>query len=430
VKQQLALRKTYVPNRLTEVDWAEQPDWMHALFDCFPNDRPSLLSERSVAELVTVIKFSESLHEQDLVFAAFDVMLRITPLPDTQVMESLKIHPALVFSILKVHPPTEDGSLESVTPKLVLPILQTLMRCANAFSMAVLVAFEKLRATINGLEVHHYCTLVELASLCVRPMNVIQEILLVLNDMRMESTANAPVSIYAQKYSMGVALERAEEAADECPCDEVGKPTKQRSPPSRVKLHQIEDEDKDYLVKADIRIDLPNSIRLHSLVRLQSASKPEKGWVSPWMMDGVVVQAQKGELKIDLLHPPPSEMGEIDWLLYNAGSIGEHLQQILTSNLISFMSCKTANAQAMMDAVIKVSTRGTERCRFASIVTGQSKSLGGSPTTSSSGEVEEALLVNLNDSQRAAVQACRHPLSLIWGPPVYDQVSAFSFHAH
>jgi hypothetical protein len=76
----LALRKTYVPNRLTEVDWAEQPNWMHALFDCFPNDRPSLLSERSVAELVTVIKFSESLHEQDLLFAAFDVMLRITPL--------------------------------------------------------------------------------------------------------------------------------------------------------------------------------------------------------------------------------------------------------------------------------------------------------------------------------------------------------------
>jgi regulator of nonsense transcripts 1 len=39
-------------------------------------------------------------------------------------------------------------------------------------------------------------------------------------------------------------------------------------------------------------------------------------------MDGVVTQAFKGELKINLFHPGPPEMEAMDWNLYYAGSIG------------------------------------------------------------------------------------------------------------
>ena len=39
-------------------------------------------------------------------------------------------------------------------------------------------------------------------------------------------------------------------------------------------------------------------------------------------MDGVVTQASKGELKINLFHPGPPEMEAMDWNLYNGGSIG------------------------------------------------------------------------------------------------------------
>jgi hypothetical protein len=411
IKQKLDLRKTYMPNRLSEVEWTEETEWIKALFEALPQDRGQLLEQRPISDLIAAIKFCQSLHEQDLLFESFKVMIQHDPLPQPEIVEVLKIHPPLVFSILKTYPPTEDGSLPPLVQNLLWPMLQTLVRCANGFAMAVLVAFEKLGAALQGLPVHLYCELLEQTSLCIRPTNVVQEALLVLNDIRMANSANSPSTTYAHKNALGVAFERAEEAADECPCDETGKPTRQRTTPSRVKLHH--DEDKENVVKADMRIDLPNSVRLHSLVRLQSASKPEKGWASPWMMDGIVVHSQKGELKIELMHPPPAEMEQMDWVLYNAGSIGKPLTESFHH---MFCSSFPANAQAMMDAVTKVSTRGIERCRFSQVITGQRTDLGVSSVLPST-IAREARFANLNDSQREAVIACRHPLSLIWGPP-------------
>jgi hypothetical protein len=39
-------------------------------------------------------------------------------------------------------------------------------------------------------------------------------------------------------------------------------------------------------------------------------------------MDGVVVQAMKGELQVELLHTPPPEVASMDWKMFNAGVIG------------------------------------------------------------------------------------------------------------
>jgi hypothetical protein len=322
IKQQLDLRKTYVPNRLSEVDWTEQPEWMQELFNCLPDDRASLLGDRSISDLAKIVKFCETLHEQDLLFESFHVMIEHDPLSQEEVVDMLKVHPPLVFSILKIHPPDDDGTLPPAVDGLLWPILQMLMCTANGFSMAVLVALEKLESAIRSLPVHRYCELLELAALCIRAPGVVQEVLLVLNDTRMGSPANTAPATYAHAHALGVAFERAEEAAEECPCDENGKPAKQRTSPPRVRLHRDKDAEKDRLVRADIRLDFPSAVRLHSLVRLQAASKPEKGWVTPWAMDGTVVQAQKGELKIELLHPAPAEMEQMDWLLFNAGSIG------------------------------------------------------------------------------------------------------------
>jgi hypothetical protein len=78
-----------------------------------------------------------------------------------------------------------------------------------------------------------------------------------------------------------------------------------------------------------------------------------------------------------------------------------------------------ANAQAMMDAVIKISTRGVERCRFSPVITGQVTRLEATSTVDVDTPVaaDAARLANLNESQRQAVLASKSPLSLIWGPP-------------
>jgi hypothetical protein len=329
IKQNIELRKTYVPHRLQGVDWEleehKKTSWMKVLFESTPMELEDVLNAQSAAELLKIITFCEMVHEHDILFGAFGILARLDPLPQSQVTKALKVHPPLVFSILKTNPPSEEGRLTDPFGNFGEHILQTLMRCGNSFAMAVLVALEKLSGCIRDLPVHKYCTLLEVAALCIRPSQVVQEVLLVLHDIRFANPNNTPAATYAHKHALGVAFERTEEAADEAPCDETGKPTKQRTAPPRVKLHHIvsEDDDDKMQVRADIRIDMASNIRLHSLVRLQAASHPEKGWASPWMMDGLVVQSQKGEAKIELLHPPPSEMEDIDWLLYNAGSIGK-----------------------------------------------------------------------------------------------------------
>ena len=75
-------------------------------------------------------------------------------------------------------------------------------------------------------------------------------------------------------------------------------------------------------VIAHVRIDALNPVRLHSHVRLQAATDPEKGWVKVAILDGVVVQSAKGEVKIELNHPPPPELERMQWRMYEAGSVG------------------------------------------------------------------------------------------------------------
>ena len=77
-------------------------------------------------------------------------------------------------------------------------------------------------------------------------------------------------------------------------------------------------------VFAHVRLDEPTTVRIHSHVRLQAASDPEKGWVGGKpVVDAVVVLARKGEMKMELQYPLPPEYARMQWRMYNAGSVGE-----------------------------------------------------------------------------------------------------------
>ncbi len=162
----------------------------------------------------------------------------------------------------------------------------------------------------------------------VRSKQLVQEVLLVLNDSRIQycPDSDSAATTYARKHALGVAFDRAEEAADECPCNDDGKPRKkQRVAPSHSTLTFGPDYLENGEVIATIRIDARSSVRVHSHVRLQAASKAENQWIEAPIMDGIVVQALKGELKIALHHPAPPEMERMDWNIYDAGTTGEVL---------------------------------------------------------------------------------------------------------
>jgi hypothetical protein len=323
MKHQMAGRRTYIPHTLHGYDWSDQPDWMRHFFTHGLDDVITrLLSSLTSEELVSAFQFGVRFQAEDQLFWIFKEQVLRSPLNDTAIQTALSLHPPLVFALIKAYPPSEDGKLPDEMSPHLLFVLQTLLKTANRLGMAVLVALEKLAGDISQLRLQDYLNLLELASLCIRPATVVQEVFMVLHDIRSALASDTPLVSYPHKHALAVAFDRAEEAADECPCDENGKPkTRHRGKAApRVRLHHLENDDKH--VRVDIRIDLPSSTRLHSNVRLQSASNPEKGWRESWMMDAVVVEAQKGQVKLELFHPPPPEMEEMDWLLYDAGSIG------------------------------------------------------------------------------------------------------------
>jgi len=335
-------------------------------------------------------------HAEEEVFWTFGVIISQLPIRRDTVINWMNKFPPLVFSVLKAYPPDDSGILPQETVALARPIVQNLVRSANSLRIAVLVAFEKLARTIVDLSLDTYFDLLMLTAGSVRSPELAQEVLFVLNDCRIPLGTESEALRYGHKHALAIAFDRAEEAADECPCNDEGKPRKQRTPPVQTKLKFIPDDLNH--VWAAVRIDARSPVRLHSHVRLQAASKAENRWVESPIMDGVVVQSLKGEMKIELMHPPPPEMGAMDWNMYNAGSI--------------------ATSKAMMDALLRLLQDREGSCLFYSIITGDTPAddtIFAVPASSSSDEIPEP--DSLNPSQLTAIRSCEVPLSLIWGPP-------------
>jgi hypothetical protein len=290
-------------------------------------------------DIDNILELSCRYHAYDQLFWTFEQVSTQNPLDLVVIVKWLERHPPLVFPFLNVHPP-ENRQLTSDIGDASQDILRSIIKSANDLSMACLSALERISRTIFALEIKVYYELIWLATHCLRSSDVVQEVLLVMNDCRcgtfsygsmdtehevVSSVFPLPWEMYALKHALGVVFDRAGEAADECPCDETGKPRKQRTPPSQTKLTIV--PEKPFYVKATLRIDARTPTRLHSHVRLASASKEEGLRVSPEppVLDGLVVQSLKGEVMLELMQPIPPELELLDWNMYDAGSTGEIL---------------------------------------------------------------------------------------------------------
>lgn len=306
------------------MEWKDKPDWLKNIFlsKQTEDQMEAHLRDRIPSQLETILEFGLLYHAEDEVFWIFKFIIRQLPIRRDLVVKWMDRHPPLVFALLKQYPPSEDSSTLSPECVHLAPhILQNIIRTANSLGMASLVAIEKLAGTISQLPLDIYFDLLWLSALSVRSQQLVQEIMLVLNDSRRSSPIpHSAAWEYGHKQALGIASDRAEEAADECPCNEEGRPKRQRTPPSQTKLTYVPDN--PIQIKATLRVDARTPIRLHSHVRLQAASKVENQWLEAPVLDGLVVQAMKGEVTIELMHPPPPETERMDWNMYNAGSIG------------------------------------------------------------------------------------------------------------
>ncbi|KAJ7446567.1 RNA-directed RNA polymerase [Mycena latifolia] len=387
---------------ISEDDWRDPdkyPAWMKAAFHprLGVDEFRRRLDGLTPLEVERAMQFSLRYHLENETFWIFNHIISAVPLRRTDAIAWMETHPPLVFALLKAYPPIDGLLLPDEISPLATEILHSLIRSANSLGMAVLVALEKMAATVAALPLGTYFDLLWLAAGSVRAQELVQELLLVLNDCRFTSGDTSDVARrYAEKHALAIAYDRAEEAFEECPCDEDGKPRRQRTAPAHTRLSYVEGE--GLRVKAPLRIDAPTAVRLHSHVRLQAASKPDNRWIESIVLDGVVVQSMKGELTIELMHPPPPEMEVIDWNLYNAGS--------------------TATSKAMMEALLRLMEDREMSCRYYSIITGTEPE---SPTALANlpraVDASEADYAKLNQSQITAVESTDNPLCLVWGPP-------------
>ncbi|KAK0493854.1 RNA-directed RNA polymerase [Armillaria luteobubalina] len=395
--------RSYTLNDLLAVDWEStedpQPKHLRDLFKTklMVNEFTRRLSDTTAQQWKDIVQFALMYHAEEEVFWTFSfVISQPLPLGRESVMTLMELHPPLVFSLLKKYPPEEtENVLPPETEALERSILHNIIRCANGLSLATLVALEKLSGTIARLTADVYFDLLMQTALSVRAPQVVQEVLFVLNDSRATLPDIPPEQKYGNKFALGIAFDRAEEAADECPCNEDGRPRKQRTAPVKTTMQHVPEN--PLQVKVPIRVDSRTPIRLHSHVRLQAASEVEKtATVEVPVLDGVVVQSLKGEMTIELQHPPPPEMERMDWNMYNAGSI--------------------ATSKAMMDALIRLLMEKEECCRYHHLITGETSG-DGLPTTTPDPVAEFTYSPDLNESQIEAIKSCEAPLSLIWGPP-------------
>ncbi|KAH9477348.1 putative RNA-dependent RNA polymerase 1 [Psilocybe cubensis] len=402
----------YRQNDLKDVDWSSEE--VSNMKDVFFRNIPGIplasnrlkhnkesmeeqLSRRMMPEIDKIMEFAINHHAEDEIFLVFGSVIARQPIPLDFIEQWMGRYPTLAFTLLQIYPPNDNGELLPELEEISYLIVRNVIRSANETKIAALVALEKLAKSIGSMPLRHYMDLLMLAALSVRGKTLVQEVFFLLNDGRKAHCPPSPRDEYGQKHALGVAFDRADEAAEECPCNEDGRPQrKMRVPPSHAKLKFDPDYANKGEVTATIRIDAKTAVRLHSHVRLQAASRAENRWIDAPIMDGVVVQAIKGELKIKLFHPAPPEMEVMDWNLYDAGT--------------------TATSNAMMDAIQRL-LHDDECCLFYGLIIGSGSIVSDAAEFRDFDESQLSPTSGLNESQIRAIESWRNPLSLIWGPP-------------
>jgi len=301
--------------------------WMKELFipKASQEKVQTVLWNKDVKDVEKVLALCLDNHAYDeLSWAFYTIITPIQRMNDNVTRKWIERHPPLVYCLLKTHSPTEDRFVSPYLVDLELTIIQNIIKSANQSGIASLVALEKVAASVARVSMDEYLHLLMLASLSARSSELVQEVLLVLHECRADIMSQSPVMEYAHKHALGITFDRMEEAADECPCNDQGQPKRVRggTPPAIVRLVPVPNEPTKVI--AHLRIDQPTPVRIHSHVRLQAVSDPEKGWVGgKAVVDAVVVMAKQGERVLELQYPLPPEFAQMQWRMYHAGSVGK-----------------------------------------------------------------------------------------------------------
>lgn len=313
---------TYLPNTIQDADLSSLPEALHVVFTHTEHFVRNYLSrpEITAQNLDQCAHFAWTYRAEHQLFWIFDAMLSQRPSNQDIITGWLDIQPLLVFCILKKFLVDDSELLPEPWTSLGPAIVQHIVRAAQVVPIASLYALERLKASVAAIEFHNYLELLEFAIISIRAPQQVQETLLVLYECREEVRAQSPEKEYAHKQALSVAVDRAQEAADVCPCDDDGRIKRQRSAPVVVPLFPVEDD--HFKVIAHVRVDSSSSIRLHSHVRFRAASKPEKGHIESVILDGLVTSAESGEIRVRLVHVPPPEFERMQWFLYDVGSVG------------------------------------------------------------------------------------------------------------
>ncbi|KAF9226166.1 RNA-directed RNA polymerase [Gyrodon lividus] len=388
---------SYSLQSVANVAWSSHPGWVKDLFVPRNSEEvfKELLSDLTQEQLQTLIRFSLQHRADNETYWTFSVIINSLPLHVDTISSCMEKCPPLVYVLLKAYPPTESLLLPEPLIPLGVSIIRAVLRAANSLGVATLVALEKLAKSIDDIGTDQYIDLLMLAALSIRPKTLVQETLIVLHESTSASMEDDPATAYLHKHALAVAFDCAEEAADTCPCDDTGRPRNSRT---SYPVKQILPAGDEGHVNIHFRVDMGVPIRLHSHVRLQCVSDPDNAFVDRAVLDGVVTKAARGEITVELFHPLPPEFSEMQWKIYDAGSL--------------------ATARAMIDSLTKLwEERGNCCSIYEAIVMPPPSDV--EPEDVDAELEEEALLgtESMNQSQITAIRSCLAHLSLIWGPP-------------
>jgi hypothetical protein len=410
------LAAPYARNDLKGFDWAGHGQF-ETIFTAKRDEALRCIRSASDDELHAAMGFALRYHELERAFWIFEAMCR-RPDPQTdRIALWCAQYPQLVFSLLHHLLPSDTEHLLEVPWSWYREeILRALLLCANRSAIAALVGLEKLKQDLLELDSDGFCDILWFAAMTVRHRQTAQEVLLTLFEQR-TTTETPPRIFYLHKQALSIAFDRIEEAFEEVPCNEMGWPARQREAPARVPLlpplqqtengpivvpvDSIFQSKKAPAVRAQVRVDAASSVRIHSHVRLTPVSKPERETANAWLqrevLDGIVKQARKGEVEIQLYQHPPPEFVKMEWNMYDAGSI--------------------ATGEAMMNALRRLIKDQSEACSFWRIIVGE-PSGEVVPETYERIKDNDPAMEGLNPSQKAAIMnATSSQISLIWGPP-------------
>ncbi|CAE6465178.1 unnamed protein product [Rhizoctonia solani] len=419
--------KTYIPKlvkdlreRIDGESWAKKQ-----IRELFSLDPLNFLEEIRAVEdfkLEDFLQLAWTHNAHQYAFYVFEVMSSRASQDQEKlgnIQHWLGIDPAMVYALLKIY--MEQNKNSNIFRELDKVIIRSIITSANTYSISAPMTIERLCPAVNALTFQEFSEIMWLTACSVRSLTLAADMLTTLTEARAEVSSQSPALEYAHRHLWAVCLDRAEDADSECPCDDTGRPRRQKKAPPKV---PIKSTNKERVVDAQVRVDSPSHVRLHAHVRLQAASQPKRG-TDPRgrpIMDGVVSGIRKGELCIHLLHTPPIDFEDIEWYLYPAGDI--------------------VTSRAMLDSVVKLQSHPSHSTALHHFITGKkdrnptipdnpedsesesetedkTRSAPERPPIGAGWTIDDAGIdwARFNESQKLAILSIQHPLSLVWGPP-------------